>query len=50
MLALAGGLLGLSLAQAAIGLLRTIAPAELPRVDDIGTDWLVVLFTVPSRC
>jgi predicted permease len=45
-LALAGGLLGLSLAQAAIGLLRTIAPAELPRVDDIGTDWLVLLFTV----
>jgi putative ABC transport system permease protein len=45
-LALAGGLLGLSLAQASIGLLRTIAPAELPRVDDIGTDWMVLLFTV----
>ena len=45
-LALAGGLLGVFLAQAAIGLLRTIAPAELPRVDDIGIDWMVLLFTV----
>ena len=45
-LALAGGVLGLLLAQAAFGVLRTIAPAELPRVDDIGTDWLVLLFTV----
>jgi len=27
-------------------LLRSIAPAELPRVDDIGIDWLVLLFTV----
>jgi putative ABC transport system permease protein len=44
-LALAGGLLGVSLAQAAIGLLRTFAPAELPRVDDIGIDWMVLLFT-----
>ena len=34
-LALAGGVLGVALAQAAIALLRTIAPAELPRVDDI---------------
>ena len=45
-LALAGGLLGVFLAQAAIALLRTIAPAELPRVDDIGIDALVLLFTV----
>ena len=45
-LALAGGVLGVWLAQAAIGLLRTIAPAELPRVDDIGIDWMVLLFTV----
>ena len=45
-LALAGGLLGVLLAQAAIGVLRTIAPAELPRVDDIGIDWMVLLFTV----
>jgi predicted permease len=45
-LAVAGGLLGVLLAQAAIGLLRTIAPAELPRVDDIGIDWMVLLFTM----
>ena len=45
-LAAAGGLLGVLLAQAAIGLLRTIAPAELPRVDDIDIDWMVLLFTV----
>ncbi len=44
-LALAGGLLGVVLAQAAIGLLRRIAPAELPRVNDIGIDLLVLLFT-----
>jgi putative ABC transport system permease protein len=45
-LAVAGGLLGVWLAMAAIALLRTIAPAELPRVDDIGIDWTVVLFTM----
>jgi len=45
-LALAGGLLGVLLAQAAIGLLRALAPAELPRVDDIGIDWMVLLFTL----
>jgi putative ABC transport system permease protein len=45
-LALAGGALGVALAQAAIGLLRTIAPAELPRVDDIGIDGTVLIFTV----
>ena len=45
-LALAGGALGVALAQAAIGLLRTIAPAELPRVDDIGVDLVVLLFTL----
>jgi predicted permease len=44
-LALAGGLFGVLLAQAAIGLLRAIAPAELPRVDDIDIDWMVLLFT-----
>jgi len=45
-LALAGGAFGVALAQAAIGLLRTIAPAELPRVDDIGIDVTVLMFTV----
>jgi putative ABC transport system permease protein len=45
-LALAGGAVGVALAQAAIGLLRTIAPAELPRVDEIGIDVTVLLFTL----
>jgi putative ABC transport system permease protein len=46
LLALGGGLLGVWLAMAANGLLRAIAPAELPRVDDIRIDWTVLLFTV----
>ncbi len=46
LLALAGGVLGLALAQATIGLLRRIAPAELPRVDEIGIDLPVLLFTL----
>ena len=45
-LAVAGGLLGVWLAQAAVVLLRAIAPAELPRVDDIGVDWMVLVFTI----
>jgi putative ABC transport system permease protein len=45
-LALAGGALGVALAQTAIALLRTIAPAELPRADDIAVDGMVLLFTV----
>jgi putative ABC transport system permease protein len=45
-LAVAGGLLGVWLAQAALALLRAIAPAELPRVDDIAIDWMVLLFTI----
>src|SRR5688572_19236889 len=46
LLALAGGALGVVLAEAAIALLRTIAPAELPRVDEIGIDVTVLLFTL----
>ena len=45
-LALAGGAVGAALAVAATGLLRTLAPAELPRVDDISIDVTVLLFTV----
>jgi putative ABC transport system permease protein len=45
-LAVAGGAVGVALAQAATGLLRTIAPAELPRVDDIDIDATVLLFTL----
>ena len=46
LLALAGGALGVALAEAAIGLLRRMAPAELPRLDEIGVDATVLLFTL----
>ena len=46
LLALAGGALGLVVAQAAIGLLRDLAPAQLPRLDEIGIDARVLLFTL----
>jgi predicted permease len=45
-LALAGGGAGVVLAQAATSLLRAIAPAELPRVDEIGIDITVLFFTL----
>ncbi|HET6316908.1 MAG TPA: ABC transporter permease, partial [Chloroflexota bacterium] len=45
-LALAGGVVGVALAWVSIGLLRTMAPAELPRVDEIGIDLTVLVFTV----
>ena len=45
-LALASGAIGVALAQAATALLRAIAPAELPRVDDIGIDGTILLFTL----
>jgi putative ABC transport system permease protein len=45
-LALAGGALGLVVAQAALGLLRWFAPAYLPRLDEIAIDPVVLLFTV----
>jgi predicted permease len=45
-LALAGGVVGVAFAQAATGLLRTMAPAELPRLDEIGIDLMVLVFTL----
>jgi predicted permease len=45
-LGMAGGTLGLLFAQAGIGLLRWMAPARLPRVDDIALDGVVLLFTL----
>ena len=45
-LALVGGVLGVALAQAAITLLRALAPAQLPRLDEIGIDGSVLLFTL----
>jgi predicted permease len=46
MLGLAGGAAGLLFARAAIDLLRRLAPATLPRVDEIGIDPVVLLFTI----
>ena len=45
-LALAAGVVGVVLAWASIGLLRTMAPAELPRVNEIGIDLTVLAFTL----
>ncbi|MEI9811716.1 MAG: ABC transporter permease [Acidobacteriota bacterium] len=46
MLSLAGGLLGLRLAQSGIDLLRNLAPASLPRLDEISIDPVVLLFAL----
>ena len=46
MLGLAGGALGLLFAQNGLSLLRRMAPAELPRVDEIGIDPTVLLFAL----
>ena len=43
LLALGGGALGLLFAEAAIVLLRRMASAELPRVDEMGIDVMVLL-------
>jgi putative ABC transport system permease protein len=46
LLGLAAGTLGLVFTQAALALLRRIAPERLPRVDEIGIDPAVLFFTV----
>jgi len=46
LLALAAGALGIALTQATLILLRRMAPAQLPRVDEIGIDPAVLLFAV----
>ena len=46
LLSLAGGALGVVLARAVILLLRHLAPAELPRIDEIAIDPPVLLFTL----
>jgi predicted permease len=47
-IALAGGLLGLVLARAGIGLLVWLAPSGLPRIDEIGPHPVVLLFTLAT--
>ncbi|MBV8817941.1 MAG: ABC transporter permease, partial [Acidobacteriaceae bacterium] len=45
-IAISGGLLGLALAYACIRVLRAVAPAHLPRLDEITIDPAVLLFTI----
>jgi predicted permease len=45
-LALVGGAVGLGLAYAALRFLKWLAPSHLPRLQEIGTDWRVLAFTV----
>jgi putative ABC transport system permease protein len=45
-LGLAGGAVGVLFAWAGTGLLRSMAPAALTRVDEIGIDGVVLLFTL----
>ncbi len=47
-LALLGGLLGLGIAYAALRLLIALAPANLPRLDQISLDGTVLLFTLAT--
>lgn len=45
LLAAAGGLLGLALAESAVRILRTAAPANIPRIQNLGIDTGVLCFT-----
>ena len=48
MLGVTGGALGVLFAMSGIGLLRRMAPAALPRVDEIGIDGVVLLATLTT--
>ena len=48
MLGLAGGALGVLVAQAGIGVLRRLAPVALPRLNEIGIDWVALLVTLAT--
>jgi predicted permease len=45
LLALLGGALGLAIAQGALEITRALNPGNIPRLDEIGLDWRVLLFT-----
>ncbi|MEW6319745.1 MAG: ABC transporter permease [Acidobacteriota bacterium] len=45
LLAVAGGALGVLLARAGVQMLVALAPADLPRLDEIALDWRVVAVT-----
>jgi predicted permease len=44
-LAIAGGVLGMGVSEAAIAMLRALHPANLPRLAEVGTDLRVLAFT-----
>jgi predicted permease len=44
-IAVAGGAIGLALAFAGLSLLRSMLPADTPRLSDVTLDWHVLLFT-----
>jgi ABC-type antimicrobial peptide transport system permease subunit len=46
MLALAGGLIGIALAQLAVTVLHWLSPTDLPRLSEIGVDARVLAFTL----
>ena len=46
LLAFAGGLLGVGLAEALVRLLVTAAPVDLPRLSEVHLDWRVLLFAL----
>ncbi|MDX2149195.1 MAG: ABC transporter permease [Bryobacteraceae bacterium] len=46
LLGLAGGVLGLALAAAAFPLLRTVIPAEFPRLHEVRLTWVAALFAL----
>jgi putative ABC transport system permease protein len=46
MLGILGGVLGIGLAYAAVRTLVALAPGNLPRLDEIGVDGIVLLFTL----
>ena len=50
LLAFAGAAVGLVLAAGGISLLLALRPAELPRIDSVGIDGPVLLFTVLAAC
>lgn len=44
--ALLGGVVGIALAASCTGIVRSLAPADIPRIEQVGVDWTVVLFTL----
>jgi len=46
LLAVIGGVLGLLLAVAGTMILRSVGPNSLPRLNEIGVDWRVLIFTL----